>query len=65
MSTACSFRVFKRYLLDLALSIPEICLKVGFSNLAYFTRMFRQLEHMTPTDYRVLYLGQAGERVKS
>jgi AraC-like DNA-binding protein len=49
-------RLAKRCLKNPALSITEICFKAGFSNLAYFTRMFRQLEGMTPTDYRVLCL---------
>jgi AraC family transcriptional regulator of arabinose operon len=49
-------RLAKRCLRNPALSITEICFKAGFSNLAYFTRMFRQLEGMTPTEYRVLCL---------
>jgi len=47
-------RLAKRCLLDPVLSITEICFRAGFSNLAYFTRMFRQLEGMTPTEYRAL-----------
>lgn len=49
-------RLAKRCLKNPALSITEICFKAGFSNLAYFTRMFRQLEGMTPTEYRALCL---------
>ena len=49
-------RLAKRCLKNPALSITEICFKAGFSNLAYFTRMFRQFEGMTPTDYRALCL---------
>jgi AraC-like DNA-binding protein len=49
-------RLAKRCLRNPALSITEICFKAGFSNLAYFTRMFRQLEGMTPTEYRALCL---------
>jgi AraC family transcriptional regulator of arabinose operon len=49
-------RLAKRCLRNPTLSITEICFKAGFSNLAYFTRMFRQLEGMTPTDYRALCL---------
>jgi AraC family transcriptional regulator of arabinose operon len=47
-------RLAKRCLKNPALSITDICFKAGFSNLAYFTRMFRQLEGMTPTEYRAL-----------
>jgi AraC-like DNA-binding protein len=52
-------RLAKRCLQNPALSITEICFKAGFNNLAYFTRMFRQLEHMTPTEYRALCLHPA------
>ncbi|GGF09577.1 AraC family transcriptional regulator [Hymenobacter cavernae] len=47
-------RLAKKCLKNPALSITEICFKAGFNNLNYFTRMFRQMEGMTPTDYRVL-----------
>jgi AraC family transcriptional regulator of arabinose operon len=47
-------RLAKNCLKNPALSITEICFKAGFNNLAYFTRMFRHLEGMTPTDYRAL-----------
>jgi len=47
-------RLAKRCLRNPALSITEICFKAGFSNLAYFTRMFRQFEGMAPTEYRAL-----------
>jgi AraC family transcriptional regulator of arabinose operon len=49
-------RLAKRCLRNPTLSITEICFKAGFSNLAYFTRMFRQLEGMAPTEYRALCL---------
>ncbi|TVT36611.1 AraC family transcriptional regulator [Hymenobacter setariae] len=52
-------RLAKRCLQNLAISITEICFKAGFSNLAYFTRMFRRLEHMTPTEYRAISQGHA------
>lgn len=52
-------RLAKRCLKNPALSITEICFKAGFSNLAYFTRMFRQLEGLTPTEYRALATAQA------
>lgn len=47
-------RLAKRCLKNPVLSITDICFKAGFNNLNYFTRMFRQLEGMTPTDYRLL-----------
>lgn len=49
-------RLAKRCLKDPALSITEVCYEAGFNNLTYFTRMFRQLEGLTPTEYRVLCL---------
>ncbi|WP_216726043.1 AraC family transcriptional regulator [Hymenobacter siberiensis] len=49
-------RVAKRCLRNPTLSITDICFKAGFNNPAYFTRMFRQLEGMTPTEYRTLAL---------
>lgn len=51
-------RLAKRCLKNPALSITEICFKAGFSNLGYFTRTFRQLEGLTPTEYRALAIGQ-------
>jgi AraC family transcriptional regulator of arabinose operon len=45
-------RLAKSYLKNHSLSITEICFKAGFSNLNYFTRMFRQMEGITPTTYR-------------
>ncbi|TDN40328.1 AraC family transcriptional regulator [Hymenobacter sp. UV11] len=47
-------RLAKQCLQNPALSITEICFRAGFNNQAYFTRMFRQMEGMTPTDYRAL-----------
>jgi len=52
-------RLAKRCLKNPALSITEICFRAGFNNLTYFTRMFRQLEGMTPTVYRALALAPA------
>lgn len=52
-------RLAKRCLKNPALSITEICFKAGFSNLAYFTRTFRQLEGLTPTEYRALAIVQS------
>ena len=52
-------RLAKRCLQNPVFSITAICCKAGFSNLAYFTRMFRQLEHMPPTVYRALCQGHA------
>lgn len=36
-----------------ALSVTEIAIQTGFSNSAYFAKVFRELRHMTPSQYRV------------
>lgn len=37
-------------------SITDIALDVGFSNAAYFTKVFKQVRQITPKEYRKLYL---------
>lgn len=42
----------KDMLRDLSLNISEIGFRVGYGNVFYFSRVFRQYEGMTPTEYR-------------
>ncbi len=57
-----SFRVSraKELLKDLRWSIKEISCKVGYPDSNYFTRVFKRLEGLTPTEYRCL--GEGTER---
>lgn len=45
-------RQAKRFLRSSALNISEIASAVGFSDSAYFSRVFRRETGMSPTDYR-------------
>ena len=38
------------------LNITEVCFLVGFNDLAYFDRVFRRKEGMTPSSYRKQFL---------
>lgn len=42
----------KRFLADPGSSISEVCYRVGFNNLQYFTRMFKRLEGITPKHFQ-------------
>ena len=42
----------KRLLLSTELSCTEICLQVGYRNQSYFTRMFKRVVGMTPSEFR-------------
>ena len=41
-----------QYLLDPKMKIYEICDRVGYKNILYFNRQFKDVYEMTPTDYR-------------
>ncbi|MBU3112067.1 response regulator [Clostridium lacusfryxellense] len=41
-----------KYLLDPLIKIYEICDRVGYRNILYFNRQFKEHYGMTPTDYR-------------
>ncbi len=41
----------KKYLREDTLNITQISEKLGFSSVHYFTRTFKKLENMTPTEY--------------
>lgn len=43
------------YLIHSDLEILDICMKVGFDNLSYFYRIFKQKYGMTPKQYREKY----------
>lgn len=47
----------KELLKDPRWSIKEISVRVGYSDPNYFTRVFRRLEGLTPSEYRSLVLG--------
>lgn len=44
----------KKLLQETDLSIQEIADSVGFKNANYFSRMFKEMEQVTPRDYRTL-----------
>ena len=47
----------KRLLLeDPSLSVSAIAAACGFADVAYFCKVFRDCEHMTPREYRMLYI---------
>lgn len=45
----------KNLLIDKNLSVLEVALQSGFSNLSSFLRMFKQLTGCTPTELRRIY----------
>lgn len=45
-------RMAERLLRTTALSVTEVAMETGFSNSAYFTKVFRELRSMTPSQYR-------------
>ena len=45
-------REAKRYLLETNESIQQIAERTGFTNANYFSRIFKELTSMTPTEYR-------------
>lgn len=50
----------KTLLLDPGLSVIEVALASGFSSLSAFLRMFKLLNHCTPTEYRSMYRDSDG-----
>ncbi len=45
----------KTMLLNTSKSVAEIASAVGYSDLKYFSRLFRKMTHLTPSEYRKLY----------
>ena len=37
---------------DKSLSVTEVALRTGFGSIATFNRVFRQVENVSPTEYR-------------
>ncbi len=48
----------KRLLLDSDLRITEIAMKLGFNELTYFNRLFKEIEGVTPSELRVRQPGE-------
>jgi two-component system, response regulator YesN len=48
----------KKLLKNPALKIYEISERIGFSDIAYFSRMFKKVAGMTPNEYRKSILGE-------
>ena len=46
-------QIAKNILLKTNLSIEEIAIAVGFKEISYFSRKFKQLFNQTPNDYRI------------
>ena len=44
-----------------SLTVIEVALQSGFSSLSAFLRMFKQLNNCTPSEFRSMYWGEAGE----
>lgn len=42
-------------LLDPSLTITEVAMKAGFNSLTTFNRIFKEIKHCTPTDFKKLY----------
>jgi AraC-like DNA-binding protein len=46
------FAEAKKLLLEPGLPVEDVALSVGFSDQSNFTRMFRRIGGLTPTEYR-------------
>lgn len=54
--TLCRLQRSKQLLLEnRQLTVKEIANEVGYTNISYFNRVFRENEGMTPTSYRKMY----------
>jgi len=45
-------KLAKKLLRDPTVSITEACFHAGFNNLHYFSRLFKQMEHISPSEFR-------------
>ncbi len=43
----------KELLNDITVNVKDICAKVGFRDSNYYTKVFKRMEGMTPTEYRI------------
>lgn len=48
-------RAAEQLLLDPALPITEVAMRSGFRSLTTFNRIFKEIKHCTPTDFKKLY----------
>jgi AraC-like DNA-binding protein len=46
----------QKLLINSDLKINDICLQCGFNNLTYFNRIFKEMNNITPKDFRKLCL---------
>ena len=44
----------KELLNDITVNIKDISSKVGFRDSNYYTKVFKRMEGMTPTEYRII-----------
>ncbi len=49
----------KDLLIDLSINVKDVGSKVGYPDSNYFTKVFRRVEGMTPSEYRVLMLNKS------
>lgn len=47
----------KQLLIHTDLSINAVSINVGYENYSYFTRLFKKIEGITPTEYRIKHSG--------
>ncbi|WP_322175443.1 AraC family transcriptional regulator [Acutalibacter caecimuris] len=50
----CKMTLAKDLLATSSLPISMVALEVGYSNFSHFTQIFKKLENMTPSEYRIL-----------
>lgn len=46
----------KKLLTDISINIKDVSISVGYQDSNYFTRVFKRIEGVTPTEYRLLML---------
>ncbi len=45
-----------KLLMDIDLSVLEVCLDIGFNNLSHFNKQFRKVTGITPSEYRKRFI---------
>jgi two-component system response regulator YesN len=50
----------KEFLKDTTISIKEVCYKIGYSDPNYFSKIFKKVTGMTPTEFRTSRVYQEG-----
>lgn len=51
----CKIALAKDLLTTSNLPVNMVATEVGYSNFSHFTQIFKRAEHMTPSEYRLLY----------